>query len=239
MANTREADHRLAKLVVLIALAIAGQLIARWIAGRYVSNLGAPAQHLSFAVDAILLACVPFGYLLAPRLSIRVLPLLDAGDLRRALFRALVLALVSMAGALLVSTIHHPNTTSGISAPIPPPLAIVLAIAAAFREEIEFRLGLLTVLGWLLHKIARENRSASLWSANVAQAMAFGALHQVAGFTGRTSTLSLTGVVLEPRTISGIVLGYAYMKYGLETAILAHAIGDSTIFALAASLRGV
>jgi hypothetical protein len=238
MARTRAEDHWLAKLVILIALAIVGQLVARWIAGRYVVNLGAPAQNASIAVDLVLLACVPFGYLLAPRLSIRVLPLLDDDDFSRTLFRSLVLALVSLAAAIAVSLIPHARASAaGMNSPIPFPLSMVLAIAAAFREEIEFRLGLLTVLAQtfnsLLYKIMRGNRSPSLWIANIAQAMAFGALHQVAGFTGRTSTLSFTSVMFEPRMVSGLVLGYAYMHYGLETAILAHAIGDGAIFALA------
>jgi hypothetical protein len=235
MAKTHAEDHRLAKLVALIVLAIAGQLLARWIAGRYVVNLGAPAQHASVAVDLILLACVPFGYLFAPSLSIRVLPLLDDGNLNRTVFRALVIAIISLAAGIAVSMIPHARpSTGGLSAPIPFPLGIVLAIAAAFREEIEFRLGLLTVLGWLLYKLMRDKRSPALWTANIAQAAAFGALHQIAGFTGRTSSLSPTGVLLDPRTISGVVLGYAYSHYGLETAILAHAIGDSAIFALVA-----
>ena len=238
---------RLAKLGILIGLAVAGQFVARWIAGRYVTNLGAPAQSASVAIDLILLACVPFGFLVAPRLSLPGTPLLDrwmhrehaAHELNRALYRSLVLTLINLAAALAVSMVPHAHThTEGVNAPIPLPLAMLLALAAAFREEIEFRLGLLTVLAWLITKSSRaistDGKSASIWIANLIAALAFGALHQVAGFTGRTSALSLWGVMLEPRTISGVILGYAYLRYGLETAIMTHALGDASIFALAA-----
>lgn len=236
MAEARAEEHRLAKLALLVALAIAGQLVARWIAGRYVANLSAPAQSASVVVDLILLGCVPFGYFLAPRVSIRVLPVLDEGNFNRAIFRALVLALISIAAALAVSMIPHTRaSTSGVSAPIPFPVGIALAIAAAFREEIEFRLGLLTVLAAIVLTMTRD-RSLSSWIANIAQAIAFGAIHQIAGFTGRTASLSLIGVLLEPRTISGVILGYAFIRFGLETAIMAHAIGDASILALAALL---
>jgi len=248
MAERRDSEqHRLAKLGILIALALAGQFVARWIAGRYVANLGAPAQSASVAIDVILLACVPIGFLLAPRLSLPGTPLLDrwmrreyiATEFNRALFRSFVLALISLIAALVVSMIPHALIhTEGVSAPIPLPLAISLAIAAAFREEIEFRLGLLTVLAWLINQSSRaisaDRKSASQWIANIIQAIAFGALHQVAGFTGRTSALSFSGVMLEPRTISGVILGYVYIRYGLETAIMTHALGDASIFALVA-----
>lgn len=236
MASTRAEEHRLARLVILVALAVAGQVIARMIAGSYVVDLGAPAQHVSVATDLILLACVPFGYFLAPKLSIRVLPLIEDGNFNRALFRSLVLALISLAAGIVISQLPHTRASgSGTIAPIPLPLGIVLAIAAAFREEIEFRLGLLTVVAWILYKLVRDKRSPALWTANIAQSIAFGALHQIAGFTGRTS-LSIIGVMLDPRTVGGLVIGYAYITYGLETAILTHVIGDSAVLALAALL---
>lgn len=245
MAEARaEEPHRYAKLAILIALALAGQLVARSIGGRYVTHLGAPAQNASVAIDLILLGCVPFGFFLAPALSLPRTPLLDrwmngeppARELNRALYRSLVLATVSLAAALAVALIPHPRTQNeGINAPIPTALAMLLAVAAALREEIEFRLGLLTVLAWIVDKLTRgQRRSASLWIGNLVQAMAFGAFHQIAGFTGRTSALSLRGVMLEPRTLSGVILGYAYIRYGIETTIITHALSDGAIFGLAA-----
>ncbi len=233
----------MAKLAGLIALAIAGQLAARWLAGRYVTNLSAPAQSASVAVDLILLLCVPFGFYLAPRLSISATPLIDGwmtgevagAQLNRALYRSIILVVIILAATLAVSTIPRAAIrTEGVNLPIPLPFALLLALAAALREEIEFRLGLLTVLAWGLGKIARAKRSPSLWIANLAQALAFGALHQVAGFTGRTAAFSVAGLLLDPRTISGVILGYAYLSFGIETAIMTHALGDMSIFAMAA-----
>ena len=48
--------------------------------------------------------------------------------------------------------------------------------------------------------------------------------------------LTLTGIILEPRTASGLVLGFAYIRYGVEVAILSHAITDSAIFVFVAIL---
>ena len=243
MPRRRDSEQlRLAKLGTLFALALAGQFITRWIAGRYVAHLGAPAQNVSVAVDLVLLACVPVGFFVAPRLALPGTPLLDrvlcrdsfARELNRAIYRSLVLALMMLAASLAVATIPHARMpVEGTETPIPLPLALVLAIAAAFREEIEFRLGLLTVLGWLIERFS-DRKSLSLWIANFVQAIAFGAIHQIAGFTGRTGSLSLTSVMLEPRTISGVVLGFAYVRFGLETAIMTHAINDASVFALAA-----
>jgi hypothetical protein len=41
-------------------------------------------------------------------------------------------------------------------------------------------------------------------------------------------------VILEPCTIGGVILGYAYIRYGRERAIITHAICDASIFALVA-----
>ena len=38
--------------------------------------------------------------------------------------------------------------------------------------------------------------------------------------------------MLEPRTVGGVILGYAYIRYGLESAIMTHALGDALIFVL-------
>jgi membrane protease YdiL (CAAX protease family) len=239
-------QSRIAKLGILIALALGGQLFARWIADSYVTNLSPSAQSASVAFDLILLACVPFGFFLTPSLSLPGTPLLDRwmhrehalGEFNRTLYRSLVLALISLTAALAVAMIpHHVVHTANTDPPVPVPLDVLLAVAAALREEVEFRLGLLSVLAWLINQASRalsaDRKSMSLWTANFLQAMVFGALHQLAGFTGRTSTMSLASVILEPRTIGGLFLGYAYVRYGLECAIMMHAFGDASIFALA------
>jgi membrane protease YdiL (CAAX protease family) len=239
-------QSRIAKLGLLIALALGGQLFARWIADSYVTNLSPSAQSASVAIDLILLACVPFGFFLAPSLSLPGTPLLDRwmrreralGEFNRTLYHSLVLALISLTASLAVAMIpHYVVHTANTDRPVPVPLDVVLAVAAALREEVEFRLGLLTVLAWLVNQAARalsaDRKSMSLWIANLIQALVFGALHQIAGFTGRTSTRSLAGVILEPRTVGGLFLGYAYLRYGLECAIMMHAFSDASIFALA------
>jgi hypothetical protein len=235
----------LAKLVGLIALAVAGQFLSRWLGGRHVTNLGAPAQKVSFGADLILLACVPFGFYLAPKLSLPGTPLYDrlirregiARELNYAFYRSLVLVVVTFVAALAVAMLSHSAVhPEGNHTPTPLPVAMLLALAAALREEIEFRLGLLTVLAWLInrtqHAIHTERKSVALWIANILQAMAFGAVHLVVS-ANTASTLSLLNVVREPRTVSGVVFGYAYLNYGLDTSIMTHALFDASISALA------
>ena len=240
---------RLAKLALLVALALGGQFVARWIAGRYVVGLSSRAQDASLMFEWLVLACVPLGWFAAPTLSISPTPLLDrwmrrepaGSEFNRALYRSLVLVAISLGAGMLLLMFPHLHTQSGdatLNTPIPLPYAMLLAVVAPFREEVEFRLGLLTLLAWILFQLMRPALGArtrpALAIANLMQAMLFGALHQLAGFTGRTATLSLVGVMLEPRTLSGVVFGYGYIRYGLEVAIMTHMMFDGAISAAGA-----
>ena len=238
MIAERDSQHRLAKLAIILALALMGQFIARWIAGRSAVGVSAPAQHASVALDWILLVCVPFAMLAAPTLALSPTPLLDrilrrdavASQLNRAFYRSLVLVLGSLASGLILLMLPHPQIASSdpsTDALVPLPVALMLAVAAPLREEVEFRLAMLTVVGWILFRLIRR-RSISLVLANLAQALLFGIAHQVAGFTARSS-VTFAGALLDPRTVAGFIFGYGYIRYGLEVAIIAHAIYDGAI----------
>lgn len=100
-------------------------------------------------------------------------------------------------------------------------------------EEIHFRLFLMTAIVWLITKLLRApagGLSASgWWTAIVIQGLLFGAIHAATGEGTLWWEPRAIQMLLEPRTVAGIVLGYVYWRWGLETSILAHVIADLSV----------
>ena len=110
-----------------------------------------------------------------------------------------------------------------------------MAIGVGFPiiEEIHFRLFLMTAIVWLITKLLRApagGLSASgWWTAIVIQGLLFGAIHAATGEGTLWWEPRVVQMLLEPRTVAGIVLGYVYWRWGLETSILAHVIADMSV----------
>jgi membrane protease YdiL (CAAX protease family) len=100
-------------------------------------------------------------------------------------------------------------------------------------EEIHFRLFLMTALVWLiaklLHAPAGKLSAKAWWTAIVIQGLMFGAIHAATGEGTLWWETRAVQMLLEPRSVAGIVLGYAYWRWGLETSILAHVLADLTV----------
>jgi membrane protease YdiL (CAAX protease family) len=100
-------------------------------------------------------------------------------------------------------------------------------------EEIHFRLFLMTAIVWLITKLLRApagGLSASgWWTAIVIQGLLFGAIHAATGEGTLWWEPRAVQMLLEPRMVAGIVLGYVYWRWGLETSILAHVIADMSV----------
>ena len=100
-------------------------------------------------------------------------------------------------------------------------------------EEIHFRLFLMTVLVWLITKLLRapvgKLSATGWWTAIVIQGLMFGAIHAATGEGTLWWEPRAIQMLLEPRTVAGIVLGYVYWRWGLETSILAHVIADLSV----------
>jgi hypothetical protein len=104
---------------------------------------------------------------------------------------------------------------------------LLASIGAAFNEEVWLRLFLLNGLAWfgglLLGKKTGRPATALLWAANILSTLVFGALHisniVVVGMpvdvVTITSTLVLNGII-------GLLFGWLYWRYGLESAIASH-----------------
>lgn len=100
-------------------------------------------------------------------------------------------------------------------------------------EEIHFRLFLMTVLVWLITKLLRTPAgglgAAGWWTAIVIQGLLFGAIHAATGEGTLWWEPRAIQMLLEPRIVAGIVLGYVYWRWGLETSILAHIFADLSV----------
>jgi membrane protease YdiL (CAAX protease family) len=100
-------------------------------------------------------------------------------------------------------------------------------------EEIHFRLFLMTVLVWLITKLLRapagKLSASGWWTAIVIQGLMFGAIHAATGEGTLWWEPRAMQMLLEPRTVAGIVLGYVYWRWGLETSILAHVFADLSV----------
>ena len=111
------------------------------------------------------------------------------------------------------------------------------SLSAGIGEEIGFRLGLLTVLiwvvGWIWHDETGRAKPVGFWIANLLVAVLFGAFH--------LTNLSAMGLPLMAglviRAIFGngllaLAFGWLYQKYGLESAMLTHFILDVLLYVI-------
>jgi len=115
-----------------------------------------------------------------------------------------------------------------------------VAIAAAVSEEIQFRLVLYALLGWIARLMSRGSSGPlgrrALWIVTIAQGYAFGLIHlaPLAGTLFHSTSRFLIGGLVMPQTWEGVVFGRLYLRRGLEASIIAHASMDVALFVLAA-----
>ena len=121
---------------------------------------------------------------------------------------------------------------------------IAVGIGFPVIEEIHFRLFLMTVVVWTIATVTRPPAGrlseAAWWTAILIQALAFGAVHGATGEGTLWWEPRMIQMLLEPRSIAGIVLGYVYWRQGLEASILTHIIADFSVLCyLALFVRAV
>jgi membrane protease YdiL (CAAX protease family) len=110
---------------------------------------------------------------------------------------------------------------------------VAVGVGFPIIEEIHFRLFLMTALVWLIIKLLRapagKLSARGWWTAIVIQGLMFGAIHAATGEGTLWWEPRVVQMLFEPRTVAGIVLGYVYWRWGLETSILAHVIADLSV----------
>lgn len=205
---------------------------------------------LSIVQSAILLAIATgLGLFLAHRLGLGA-PLLEAWLAGRpqvpGMARGLALAAAAGAGvgaALLAFevAVFLPRLPDALRSPATPPGPGQGALAALYGgigEELLTRLFLLTLFAWLLSRLARGHArgrpsDAVLWTATVAAALLFGALHlpATAALTSITPLVATRALLLNG--IAGLAFGWLYWSRGLESAMIAHFTADIVIHVIA------
>lgn len=126
--------------------------------------------------------------------------------------------------------LRHPEVPSA------PPL-IARVLYGGITEEILIRWGLMTLFVWLLWYFVQGGHGAAskttLWFGLVLSALAFGIGHLPAAraLVGRLP-LGLTFSVILGNAAFGLVAGYLYWHYGLESAMVAHAMAHTLVFIL-------
>jgi hypothetical protein len=161
--------------------------------------------------------------------------------------------LAAIAGASVLGMVILPMlfiSHGGVKLPDTPMLTVppgriaivgaMVAIAAAISEEIQFRLVLYAILGWVAALISHDSRGhpgrAALWIVTLLQGYAFGMVHlaPLAGPLFRSKSLLMLAGLVMPQSWEGVAFGRLYLKRGVEASIVAHASMDLALFAFAA-----
>lgn len=111
------------------------------------------------------------------------------------------------------------------------PLAVRL-LYGGITEEILLRWGLMTTLVWLMWRLIQKRvgmpRTSFVIGAIVVTALLFGVGHlPFAAAIGASLKPSVVAYVIAGNTLPGILFGFLYWRYGLEAAIIAHALGHA------------
>jgi ABC-2 type transport system ATP-binding protein len=140
-------------------------------------------------------------------------------------------------GPPMLALFEEIGYTTPEEAVTPPLYGFLAAFSAGITEEIFFRLFGLSLLAWLggllFHDFDGRPKLAVLWTANIVFAIAFGAAHlpTAASLGWPINTLVVTRTLVL-NGIGGLVLGWLFWTFGLETAMLAHFFGDVIIYTL-------
>jgi membrane protease YdiL (CAAX protease family) len=124
--------------------------------------------------------------------------------------------------------------------PANPPLwtGLLASLYGAIDEEILLRLGLMTLLVWLLTRITRAEQptTAHAWTANILTAIIFGLAHlpATAALVPLTALVVARAIVLNG--LAGLVFGWLYWRRGILVAMTSHLCADLVLHVIAPAL---
>ena len=154
---------------------------------------------------------------------------------------AISLAVGAACGAVLLAVLIYglipiePALATRLRARIGAPswLPWALAVESSILEEFALRLFLLSSVAWLLARGWRNDRApvspVASWSAITVSSLVFAAVHLPAWLATTNPTAVLIASVLTLNGVAGMVLGYLYWRWGIESAILAHFAADMVV----------
>jgi membrane protease YdiL (CAAX protease family) len=201
-------------------------------------TLPAPLWVISLASlgqSAVLVALTVWaGVALAPAVGLRA-PAFEAavttGAIGPALRPQLLPGLIAgVVGGLMLFAIGAlaPAALAEVAKRFTPPL-LARVLYGGITEELLLRWGLMTALVWLAWRLLQRRqgapRTAYIWLAIVASALLFGVGHLPAAavLVGELSG-DIVLFVISVNTAFGVLFGYLFWRYGLEAAMIAHAI---------------
>lgn len=163
---------------------------------------------------------------------------------------AVIVAILGAVGAVIVGTIvllaalllgMDPATLEEIGTltlfeSYPAPWKwFLISLHAGIAEEIFFRFGLLTLFAWLGSLLWHDARGhptrAVFWGANLIAGLAFGVAHLFGGMPYPKIPVIMARIVVQ-NTALGLVLGWLYRRWGLESAILTHFFVDVVLYVI-------
>ena len=154
--------------------------------------------------------------------------------LGRAWKRSLVLAVATglaippailLLDRLLFASVSMQRVRAFVAQPLAAKLQIVAV--AGIAEELVFRVIASTLVAWIVYLLTKR-QTAAIWTGIVVAAVLFGLAH-IANLADVPHPY-LRAITLNG--IAGLALGWLYWRRGLEWAVLAHTIADTTMYLL-------
>ncbi len=189
----------------------------------------------SFAQSALLLALVVWaGVALAPAVGLRA-PAFEAAVTGRPIVPALRSQLLpglmaGVLGGMLLFAVgrYAPAALAEAQERLTLPL-VARVLYGGITEELLLRWGLMTSLVWLAWRFLQHRRGAVhagfVWLAIAVSAFIFGAGHlPAASVLVGALDANVVGFVIGANTAFGLLFGYLFWRYGLESAMIAHAL---------------
>jgi membrane protease YdiL (CAAX protease family) len=177
------------------------------------------------------------GAVFSPRVGLRA-PVFEALIAGHSLGAALLPQLLpGIIGGLAAAIVPWYFTSHGLIFEIHTPQSLLVAVLyGGITEEIFMRWGLMTLLVWsgwrVLQRSHGQTSSAIVWAAIVISAVIFGAGHLPAthillGHLTRSTIAS----VIAGGSVFGVIVGYLYRRYGLESAMVCHGLSHVLAYA--------
>jgi membrane protease YdiL (CAAX protease family) len=217
--------------VVILTTTVLPQLLAETIlpAPMWVISLAGLAQ------SALLVALATWaGVALAPAVGLRA-PAFEAGVAGRAIAPALKPQLLpgiiaGLVGGLLLFAVNRnaPAALAAVQERFSPPF-LARVLYGGITEELLLRWGVMTAFVWLAWRFLQHRRGAPrvtyIWLAIVVSAFLFGVGHLPAA-SALVGPLDVNVVVfvIGANAVFGLVFGYLFWRFGLESAMIAHAL---------------
>jgi membrane protease YdiL (CAAX protease family)/ribosomal protein L37E len=227
----KESAFFLGGLLGLNIIEIIVEFIVALVQTNYYRSLGFAGEQLKYLLSSYLSSGTALGLIFFPTYTIlfAILLLIMWKDIKRVfarfanpktyigIFIGIGLIAVSMLYSMLISLI--PGTTSNanqsnvekVIAYSPALSIIVLGLIGPFCEEVTYRLGLFTFL-----------KRWNIYAAYIVGALIFGCIHfDWTNITSLNEWLNFPDYV-----ISGLILAFAYDKFGFGASFLAHATNN-------------